>query len=475
MKIKIKLRWKIFVFSLAVYVVSLCVIGVIITENNYNDSLKKEVKNFLDKEKNILMSAALYIKANEQLSNHKIDIERYSTRLVDMFHSDNYEILMYNESMDLKAATFSFDGLHMEEAVGKALEGEKTYQIKWIGNKHYIFITDVIKIENQELIMVLADDISGIDMQRKEQYQFFSTVGIIGFLIAAAIIGIMTKVFIKPIEHLKEATGEIARGNYHKRIEMTQDDELGQLAEQFNRMADEVEKRIGALQEESQRKQRFIDNLVHELRTPLTSIIGFSDTLMHIKYEQETFHKSLQYIYSEGKRMLSMINQLIELILLREEAFDCKEEEMKPILIEAKELLLEKAKSKNIDVDIVGKNGKKKVNADLLKGVLMNLLDNAINASKDGDKITMGMISEIDKDCIFVKDQGIGMDEEHIQYVLEPYYRIDRARSRTNGGAGLGLSICNEVMKKHGGKIEIESKLGEGTTIKIIFYNSDTN
>ncbi|MCT4564945.1 MAG: HAMP domain-containing histidine kinase [Maledivibacter sp.] len=475
MKIRIKFRWKIFILTISIYIISLGVIGVIITENNYHRSLRNEIRQALREEENINDTATLYIRINQQLGNKKMNIERYSSRLIDMFKLENTDIAIFNQQLALKSSTISIKQDLIQDGLMEAVKGKKNYILKWIDNKHYLLITDYIVIEEEKLILTFLQDISDIDVQRQDQYRFFTTVGMVGLIIVAIVTRAMGKIIIRPIANLKMASREIASGNYHDRLRINDNDEIGQLGVQFNIMADEIEKKVNELREEAERKQKFIDNLTHELRTPLTSIIGYSDTLMNIKYDEKVFYRALSFINMEGNRMIKMVNQLMNLILLRKDTFDMKEEDLKVVLEDVEKVLAGKAESRNMNIKIIGENIKRKINRDLFKGMIINLLDNAINASKAGDEIIIGIESNSDYDMIFVKDTGIGMDTKHIRKVIQPYYRVDRSRSRKSGGAGLGLSLCNEIIKVHGGKIDIDSTKGRGTTVNIIFYKSVTS
>jgi signal transduction histidine kinase len=475
LKIRIKFRWKIFILTISIYIISLGVIGVIITENNYHRSLRNEIRQALREEENINDTATLYIRINQQLGNKKMNIERYSSRLIDMFKLENTDIAIFNQQLALKSSTISIKQDLIQDGLMEAVKGKKNYILKWIDNKHYLLITDYIVIEEEKLILTFLQDISDIDVQRQDQYRFFTTVGMVGLIIVAIVTRAMGKIIIRPLANLKMASREIASGNYHDRLRINDNDEIGQLGVQFNIMADEIEKKVNELREEAERKQKFIDNLTHELRTPLTSIIGYSDTLMNIKYDEKVFYRALSFINMEGNRMIKMVNQLMNLILLRKDTFDMKEEDLKVVLEDVEKVLAGKAESRNMDIKITGENIKRKINRDLFKGMIINLLDNAINASKAGDEIIIGIESNSDYDMIFVKDTGIGMDTKHIRKVIQPYYRVDRSRSRKSGGAGLGLSLCNEIIKVHGGKIDIDSTKGRGTTVKIIFYKSVTS
>jgi len=475
LRFNIKFKWKIAIFTIIIYILSLAVIGVVITENNYYSALRKEIRKSLNEGENISSTAALYIKINQKIENDKMSIERYSTRLVDMFKSQDIDIAIFNEELILKSSSALLATDSIREGLEEALKGNKSYILKWVDDRHYLVITDCITIDEEKLIMKYIYDISYIDVDRSNQYRFFIIVGVIGLILVTMVTGVISSIIIRPLEDLKKASREIASGNYQDRLKVRDSDEIGELGLQFNIMAEEIEKRIDELKEESQRKQKFIDNLAHELRTPLTSIIGYSDTLMNIKYDEKVFYKGLKFINIEGNRMIKMVNQLMDLILLRKDTFEMKEEELKPLLKEVEKVLAEKIRLRNVEVRIIGSNIKRNINRDLFKGMIINLLDNAVNASKDGDTITVGIQSNSDYDMVFVKDEGVGMDNEHIKNVIEPYYRADRSRSRKSGGAGLGLTLCNEIIRVHGGELEIESARGQGTKVKVKFYKSVTS
>lgn len=140
------------------------------------------------------------------------------------------------------------------------------------------------------------------------------------------------------MRELDKAARNIAAGNYDQRVSVNGNDEIGSLAQQFNRMADEIEGRMQQLQMESVRQQRFVDNLTHESRTPLTSIIGYAELLQKVDYDPALFQKGLNYIYSEGKRMLNLNNMLLDLTFYREKNFELCLQPVLPICREVQEL-----------------------------------------------------------------------------------------------------------------------------------------
>ena len=242
------------------------------------------------------------------------------------------------------------------------------------------------------------------------------------------------------------------------------------MAQQFNIMTDEIEKRIHQLKNESENKQLFVDNLTHELRTPLTSIIGYSDFLTSTEnHDHDTVKKSLGYIKSEGNRMLKMVRQLMSMILFRENSVKLKREDITPLLEEVAAVLANKAQDKKVGLIVESDNIELYIDRDMLKGVLINLSDNAINASNPEQTVVLGTESNENSDIIYVKDSGKGIKEEDLSKILEPFYRVDKARSRKDGGMGLGLAICNEVVRSHKAVLIVGSEIDKGSTFKIVF------
>lgn len=166
------------------------------------------------------------------------------------------------------------------------------------------------------------------------------------------------------------------------------------------------------LQLESVRQQRFVDNLTHESRTPLTSIIGYAELLQKIEYEPAIFQKGLQYIYTEGKRMLNLNNMLLDLTFYREKNFELLPQPVLPICREVQELTAVRAAEHAITIQICGENLVLPLEKDLLKSLLMNLVDNAIKASPNGGIIIIGMALEENRKLLYVQDFGRGMGAE---------------------------------------------------------------
>lgn len=464
-----KFRWKIFFLCIIIYLFTLTITGIVVTKKTYNNLLNKEVNRCLKEQGNVYKNAILYLLVNQKQKEETFNIKSYSQRVVNMFEDENSHIEIYKDDCEILVPKESIFNVNRDKEISLALKGKRNYVLRRENKKHYIFTNQSFDIENKKFVFSYIKDITEIDNQKKEEYKFFFEIGIIVLIFITIITGIISKVMISPIENLTDVTYNISKGNYKERVNIKNRDEIGILAERFNKMADVIESKITKLQEESEKKQTFIDNLTHELRTPLTSIIGYAELLMKIKYDEATFHKGLNYIYVEGSRMLKLVNTLMKMIIAREDPFYICEQNIMPILKDVKEIMKMKAFEKDISIEVLGQDMKLPVDKDMIKGVFINLIDNAIKASNKGDKIEIGTGRSLQRPYIYVRDYGKGMDKEEIEKVIEPFYRVDKSRSRKEGGVGLGLALSNEVIKRHNAKLKIESKLKKGTTIKIVF------
>lgn len=291
---------------------------------------------------------------------------------------------------------------------------------------------------------------------------------VVSFIMAVSLLILLDRIFL-PLIQITGLSQRIAKGDYRERLPVYGTDEIGQMASSFNHMAEEIENKVTELAAAAENRQRFVDNFAHELRTPLTAIYGYAQYMQSAALNQKDAQFALDTILAESRRMQQMANQLMELSGLRNGEIRMEPQKLSEILDFAARTVSHKLTENHIELRIT--SGVDTVVGDLvlLQSLLVNLIDNAAKASSAGDIVTVKSFYEEGKAVITVSDQGKGMEPEELKRITEPYYRVDKARNRKEGGAGLGLAICNQIVKCHGALLTFQSEPGHGTTAMVIF------
>lgn len=219
-------------------------------------------------------------------------------------------------------------------------------------------------------------------------------------------------------------------------------------------------------------RREFTANVSHELKTPLQGIIGSADLIREGLVKPEDMPHFVGRIHDEAERLVTLIEDIIRLSRLDEGGnivFDEKSVNLGEVAAEAVNSLGTAAKAKNIAVTLDDKGAAMRGSSRLLYEIVYNLCDNAIKYGREGGYVHVTVESGDGKAVLTVKDNGIGIAPEHQARVFERFYRVDKSRSRESGGTGLGLSIVKHAVAVHHGEISLDSRLGEGTEIKISF------
>jgi len=271
---------------------------------------------------------------------------------------------------------------------------------------------------------------------------------------------------IQPIKEIEVAAIKVSKGDFSTVLYDESSDEIGRLSAAFNKMS-------RAMQGEDERRRGFLGDVSHELRTPLSYIKGYTQLLLDdIVEDKEEQKKYLSLIARESNRLQGIVEDLIDLTKLEENVCklelvplplsQCIEDTLQkyePILQE-QHLKLEM--DLDSDVIILGDEGR-------INQIICNIVKNAICYSREGGTINIELLSENGQCQLNIRDNGIGMSAEDVAKVTERFYRVNKARSRFDGGTGIGLSIVNKLMQLHNGKLLIESRLNDGTNVKLIF------
>lgn len=229
---------------------------------------------------------------------------------------------------------------------------------------------------------------------------------------------------------------------------------------------------ITELKKLEQVRKDFVANVSHELRTPITSMKGFSETLLDGAYkDEETLLMFLEIMNNESNRLQMLVNDLLELSKLEKHGFvlDVLPTSLNDLVRRAAELSAQRLSEKDMALVIEAQSDVTVLaDANRLMQVIVNLLFNAISYSPEETKVTLKLSENAQYGILEVCDEGIGIAKEEIPRVFERFYRVDRARSRNSGGTGLGLAIVKHLIEIHHGKIQVESEVGKGTTMRVM-------
>ena len=288
-------------------------------------------------------------------------------------------------------------------------------------------------------------------------------IGTFVLILSYFILKSLAKYLTSSILKLNSVSQRIAAGNYSERTCINSHDEIGELSNSFDEMAEMNEQKILELQDNVQQREEFMGSFSHEIKTPMTAILGFADMIRTYDCDDESKQKAAQYIYTEGKRLEKLSYALMELL-----SIDKHQIEFEPISVTAIMKQLEiyyQAKQINnihFDYEECFINSQE----ELLFTLLRNLVDNALKASAQDDEILIQGYQYKNRYVFKVHDHGIGMNEEDVQKATEPFYMADKSRSRQQGGAGLGLALVKRICEVHGTQFHMTSKVNEGTTVE---------
>jgi putative sensor protein srrB len=285
-------------------------------------------------------------------------------------------------------------------------------------------------------------------------------------VVMSIIVALILRHSLRSLKELNATAADIAKGNYDKRVNVRGKNEIATLGTTFNQMAEAVETRTKSLEESERQKTLFMGNLTHELKTPLAAISGYAQTLLTVRLDEADEAEALGYIDEECKRLERLSKKMLRLLELdTEQKLELHEIPVRQLFERTGRLCRKLLETKGVTLQYEEHGECFLAEEDLMTEVLVNLVDNANKASKQGD--TIRLIANDHQ--ILVQDTGCGIPEEEQKKILEPFYMIDKSRSRKNGGAGLGLALTALILKRHDVTLAIESEEGKGTTMILNF------
>ena len=381
---------------------------------------------------------------------------RYTNAQVQILSLDGKVLMdslgvVHNENINTNDVT---DALNMDKGV-------------WVGNVAYddypvMSVSKVLMNKGEQIgIIRFVSSLESTNIIIKRISFLFFLMGIMVIFISAMVSLFLANSIIKPLTDVTKVAEKMADGQFKVRSYVKIDDEIKKLSDTLNYMAEEIMKK-------DQIKNDFISSVSHELRTPLTAIKGWAITLQTDEYsEDELLMDGLNIIEAESDRLSQMVEDLLDFsrfisgrIILQKEEFN---------IIETINMIgkqwAPRAKTNNInfvvDIDqdpiyIIGDENR-------IKQVLINLLDNAFKFTNEDGIVRLSAIKEVNQLVLEIEDNGIGIPAEDLPNIVEKFYKGKHSKSHS----GIGLSICDEIVKLHDGKMTIESEVDKGTLIKV--------
>ena len=333
--------------------------------------------------------------------------------------------------------------------------------VGYIGNEKVMAITVMSRIISDDLsAMRYVVSLTRIDRQIGTLVLFACLLGaaILLFVLYSSIYFINSIVI--PIGEVGQTAKQIAQGDFGVRLDVEKDDEIGELCASINNMAEE-------LSNSEKVKNDFISSVSHELRTPLTAIRGWGETLMGGEPDPETFQKGMHVIMDETERLSSMVEELLDFSRMQSGRLVMEQERLDAVaeLSDAVLIFTERARQENKALDyeepeffapMVGDRNR-------LRQVFVNILDNALKYSDSGDTITVLPRLEGGRFVVTVSDTGCGISQEDLPMVKTRFYKGHTTRR----GSGIGLAVADEIIKMHGGALELDSVKDQGTSVRV--------
>lgn len=332
---------------------------------------------------------------------------------------------------------------------------------------HWLILSGAVEQGGAPLYLHTVHDIAALYETRDVQQRTFQWVFFGIVILCAALSYTVSRLLTAPLEGLSRATKALAAGRYASRVRTVSNDEIGAVSANFNAMAQRLEAVIAQLRDAVVRQERFMGGFAHELKTPMTSIIGYADLIQSETLNPAEQTEAARYIFSEGKRLESLSRKLLNLLVLEQSDLPLQPVRPADLLGAMVEELRPVYGPLQISLSCDCDDGMCLLEPDLVRSLLLNLLDNARKALEHGGTISLS--SEMTKDgCrIRVRDDGPGIPPQALAHLTEAFYRVDKSRSREQGGAGLGLALCQKIVAYHNGSLEFESQPGCGTCVVV--------
>lgn len=467
-----KIWQRIFLATLFIVTMSVLAIGIMLLNHQFQLQIDQEIQNSknLHEEMHRLIIAEVEVTEENEDSRVISDVQYNDivNKVVKQKEDNEYGVkIIVDDDYSITNGEFS---LGISDSYDVASMNEAKYEIVNLREKYYFVMCSETMIFGRKIRVLSELDVTKTYDMFDVQVAQLQNMNIILSLAAAVILLILIKWLLNPIHKLKDGIHDIADGNYGRTLDVRGDTEITQLIYDVNQMSEKIADNVGEMEELLENRRIFIGNMAHEMKTPLTAILGFADILT-IKSDMtaEQVREYSEYIYREAVRLKSMSGKLMELMQIKGD--NVKGEVLNLMALLQEVISTEKIifGKENIEIKDSLCAGYIIADEDLLKSLFYNIFDNARKATKTNGEISVIMTKTDSTISVSVRDYGIGIPKEELKKITEPFYMVDKSRTRESGGAGLGLALCERIVDLSHGTMEIDSEEGRGTVVIITF------
>ena len=451
-----KISLKIFIFTYCIIVAVTVLGGFFLINYEYEKSLEQAKTQALEQNETLFT----YVVTLEEV----LDKERAEQSLNNLIERMTGE-------KDKCVFVDSYENLQEKLEKGKA---DKLGSKEWIyvfneeEDRHILQVTS----RYEEQYIINCQDITEIFIRRDDNYDLYKNIILLVSVVIAVVLYLFTWYITSPLAAVTNMADKLSQGDYSVRIDSgykkMKSYEVEKLGETLNLMAERTEEHIREIKEQARRKEEFMGNFAHEMKTPMTSIIGYADMLRTFDLEPEKRRAYSNFIYNEGKRVEQLSLNLLQLIVLDKKDYEMQGVSTDELFAHLRDEMCFLGEKYHVNIHMKHEQTLLYMEKSLMLTAILNIIDNACKASKEGEDVYVLGKAIDDKYAVTVVDWGVGIPEKELEKITEPFYMVDKSRARKQGGAGLGLSLCRKIIGLHGGKLRIDSKEGEGTRVTIL-------